>query len=91
MDEFWHVPHFEKMLYDNPQLAIMYLNVFQITGDLRYARVARGILDYLRRDMTHPEGGVYSAEDADSVDPETGKKGVFRCCKKRLYLEIIFA
>jgi len=121
VDEFWHVPHFEKMLYDNPQLALTYLDAFRITlakqrssssngssgssaaavaaadagaalqspiagssadvggssssssagfnadeevlYDPRvYATVVRGVLDYLRRDMTHPEGGLYSAE-----------------------------
>jgi hypothetical protein len=123
VDEFWHVPHFEKMLYDNPQLALTYLDAFRITlakqrasssggssspaaaaapdagaalassltgsnADISsgggvsgtasgsgvstsdevlydprvYATVVRGVLDYLRRDMTHPEGGLYSAE-----------------------------
>jgi hypothetical protein len=50
------------MLYDNGQLAQTYLDAFRVTGDARYARVARGVLDYLRRDMTHPEGGIFSAE-----------------------------
>lgn len=63
VDEFWHVPHFEKMLYDNPQLVLTYLDTFRVTGgEEQYAFVARGVLDYLRRDMTHPEGGIYSAE-----------------------------
>ncbi len=70
VDERWFVPHFEKMLYDQAQLAISYLEAFQITGDPLYAGVARDILDYVLRDMTDPEGGFYSAEDADSViDP----------------------
>ncbi|BDA44314.1 Spermatogenesis-associated protein 20 [Coccomyxa sp. Obi] len=73
VDEHWHVPHFEKMLYDNGQLAQTYLDAYRVTGDPRYARVARGILDYLHRDMTHPDGGFYSAEDADSMD-KAGKK-----------------
>ena len=50
------------MLYDNGQLAQTYLDAYRVTGDARHARVARGILDYLRRDMTHLEGGIYSAE-----------------------------
>ena len=50
------------MLYDGPQLASSYLSAFQATGDRHYAQVARGVLDYLRRDMTHPEGGLFSAE-----------------------------
>ena len=71
VDERWFVPHFEKMLYDQAQLAISYLEAFQITGDPQYAATARGIFDYVLRDMTDPEGGFYSAEDADSViDPE---------------------
>lgn len=74
VDDHWHVPHFEKMLYDNPQLASTYLAAFQITGDVQYAGVARGIFDYLLRDMTHPEGGLFSAEDADSLDPGSGEK-----------------
>jgi len=66
VDGHWHVPHFEKMLYDQAQLASAYLDAFQITGDADFAVTARDILDYVRRDMTSPEGGFYSAEDADS-------------------------
>jgi uncharacterized protein YyaL (SSP411 family) len=66
VDGHWHVPHFEKMLYDQAQLANAYLDAFQITGDADFAATARDILDYVRRDMTSPEGGFYSAEDADS-------------------------
>jgi len=70
VDARWFVPHFEKMLYDQAQLAASYIEAFQITGDAFFASVARDILDYVLRDMTHPEGGFYSAEDADSViDP----------------------
>ena len=67
VDKFWHVPHFEKMLYDQAQLACSYLEAFQITRDPEDEKVARGILDYVRRDMTGKAGGFYSAEDADSV------------------------
>src|SRR5579863_183108 len=71
VDERWFVPHFEKMLYDQAQLAISYLEAFQITGDQQYAETARRIFDYVLRDMTDAAGGFYSAEDADSVvDPE---------------------
>jgi uncharacterized protein YyaL (SSP411 family) len=66
-DKFWHVPHFEKMLYDQAQLAIAYLTAYQITRDPLFEKTARDILDYIRRDMTSREGGFYSAEDADSL------------------------
>jgi hypothetical protein len=71
VDERWFVPHFEKMLYDQAQLARSYLEAFQITGEALYAETARRIFDYVLRDMTSPEGGFFSAEDADSaIDPE---------------------
>ena len=54
VDERWFVPHFEKMLYDQGQLAASYLEAYQITGDQQYADVARGIFDYVLRDMTEP-------------------------------------
>ena len=74
VDERWFVPHFEKMLYDQAQLAISYLGAFQITGERQYAGVAQDIFEYVLRDMTAPDGGFYSAEDADSViDPEEPK------------------
>jgi uncharacterized protein YyaL (SSP411 family) len=70
VDEKWFVPHFEKMLYDQAQLAISYLEAFQITADQGYASIARQIFDYVQRDMTDRAGGFFSAEDADSViDP----------------------
>ena len=66
VDRYWHVPHFEKMLYDQAQLAIAYLDAFQITRDRQYESVARDILDYVARDMASKGGGFFSAEDADS-------------------------
>src|SRR6266436_3594509 len=66
VDRYWHVPHFEKMLYDQAQLAAAYLDAFQITRDRQYESVARDILDYVARDMTSEDGGFFSAEDADS-------------------------
>ncbi len=69
VDRYWHVPHFEKMLYDQAQLAVAYLDAFQITRDRQYESVARDILDYVARDMTSKQGGFFSAEDADSLVP----------------------
>ena len=69
VDRYWHVPHFEKMLYDQAQLAIAYLDAFQITKDKQFETVARDILRYVARDMTSKEGGFFSAEDADSPVP----------------------
>jgi hypothetical protein len=66
VDRYWHVPHFEKMLYDQAQLAVAYLDAFQITRDKQYESVARDIFDYVARDMTSKQGGFFSAEDADS-------------------------
>jgi uncharacterized protein YyaL (SSP411 family) len=76
-DERWFLPHFEKMLYDQAQLADSYLDAYQITHDEFYATTARDILEYVLRDMTGPEGQFYSAEDADSmIDPaEPNRKG----------------
>jgi len=65
-DRQWLVPHFEKMLYDNALLAIAYLEAYQATGNISYARTAEQIFAYVLRDMVSPEGGLYSAEDADS-------------------------
>lgn len=69
-DDRWFVPHFEKMLYDQAQLAVSYLEAWQLSGDEFYAEAARSTLDYVLRDMTDAGGGFYSAEGADSViDP----------------------
>jgi len=75
-DEQWHLPHFEKMLYDNAQLASVYLDAQALITESWPARVAAETLDYMLRDLARPEGGFYSAEDADSyIDKAgTGKK-----------------
>jgi hypothetical protein len=67
VDERWHVPHFEKMLYDQAQLAESYVEAFLVTGDPAFARTARETLDYVLRDMTGSGGAFHSAEDADSA------------------------
>ena len=67
VDERWLVPHFEKMLYDQAQIAVNFLEARQATGDERYAWLARDVLDYVLRDLTSPEGGFHTAEDADSL------------------------
>lgn len=69
-DEYWLVPHFEKMLYDQALTAIAYTETYQATGKPYYADIVRGIFMYVLRDMTSPEGGFYSAEDADSEGVE---------------------
>lgn len=73
VDDQWLIPHFEKMLYDNAILAQCYLEAWQLTKKPLYRQVCEEILAYILRDMTHPEGGFYSAEDADSE----GREGLF--------------
>jgi uncharacterized protein YyaL (SSP411 family) len=73
VDERWLVPHFEKMLYDQAMIAMLYTEAYQDSGKAELAQVAREIFEYVLRDMTAPEGGFYSAEDADSE----GREGMF--------------
>ncbi|MDQ6665066.1 MAG: thioredoxin domain-containing protein [Acidobacteriota bacterium] len=86
VDERWFVPHFEKMLYDQAQLAVSYLEAFQISREPLFSAEARRIFDYVLRDMTDADGGFYSAEDADSVidpaDPHEKGEGAFYIWKQ---------
>jgi uncharacterized protein len=73
VDERWLIPHFEKMLYDNALLAQCYLEAWQMTKQPDYRHICESIFSYILRDMTHPDGGFYSAEDADTE----GEEGLF--------------
>jgi uncharacterized protein YyaL (SSP411 family) len=75
-DAMWLVPHFEKMLYDNALLIMAYTKAFELTGNPFYQSVAEKTILYIQREMTHPDGGFYSAQDADS-DGVEGKYYVF--------------
>lgn len=84
VDPMWHIPHFEKMLYDNAILADAYLQTWRATGRETYRTVVDEILSYILRDMKAPDGGFYSAEDADTL----GVEGLFYTWRKE---EIITA
>jgi uncharacterized protein len=95
VDARWFVPHFEKMLYDQGQLSISYLEAYQITAEPEYADEARRIFDYVLTDMTHRGGGFYSAEDADSVidaaQPHEKGEGAFYVFDHREILAVLGA
>ncbi len=88
VDTYWHIPHFEKMLYDQAQLARAYADAFQLTRDARWEKIARDTLDYVLRDMTDKDGGFYSAEDADSLlahgKPEHGEGAFYVWAKSEI-------
>ncbi|AXR81695.1 thioredoxin domain-containing protein [Natrarchaeobaculum sulfurireducens] len=73
VDRDWTVPHFEKMLYDNAEIPRALLTGYQLTGDERYAEVVRETLEFVERELTHPDGGFFSTLDAQSEDPKTGE------------------
>ena len=86
VDAGWRVPHFEKMLYDQAQLVLAYLEGAQVSGDPFYAEIAEDTLLYVLRQMTDEAGGFYSAEDADSVPPEHAAEGDAHKAEGAFYL-----
>ncbi|MBU0908927.1 MAG: thioredoxin domain-containing protein, partial [Proteobacteria bacterium] len=92
VDEQWRVPHFEKMLYDQALLALAYFEAFQISGDPFFRRIGNETLDYVLRDMTDARGGFFSAEDADSAepdDPQQHGEGAFYTWKAKEITEVL--
>ena len=86
VDAEWRVPHFEKMLYDQAQLVLAYLEGAQISGDTFFSNVAQDTLQYVMRQMTDKGGGFYSAEDADSIPPEDSKDSAAHKSEGAFYL-----
>jgi uncharacterized protein YyaL (SSP411 family) len=86
VDGNWRVPHFEKMLYDQAQLVLAYLEAAQATGEAFFAQIAEDTLQYVRRDLTDAAGGFYSAEDADSVPPEAADDPMARKSEGAFYI-----
>ncbi len=86
VDGEWRVPHFEKMLYDQAQLVLAYLEAAQATGEDFYATVVEDTLQYVLRELTDAQGGFYSAEDADSIPPEEAGKADARKTEGAFYL-----
>lgn len=82
-DQEWQIPHFEKMLYDQALLSRTYCEAYQVTKNEWYADVARGIFNYVMRDMQDKDGGFYSAQDADSYDPDEYEKSLEQTLHKK--------
>jgi uncharacterized protein YyaL (SSP411 family) len=92
VDQQWRIPHFEKMLYDQAQLIVSNLHMYQHSGDSFFAAAAEETIRYVLRDLQHPEGGIYSAEDADSVNPynsEEHGEGAFYLWEEQEIREIL--
>lgn len=87
VDGIWRVPHFEKMLYDNAQLARVYAGAFKLSGDKKYRRVATETLEYVLREMTGPNGEFFSAQDADSE----GIEGKFYVWSEQEFRDVLGA
>jgi len=88
VDKYWHVPHFEKMLYDQAQLVVSYLETYQLTHTAFFADKARDVMEYVLRALSSPEGGFFSAEDADSYlehgKPEHGEGAFYVWSQKEI-------
>ncbi|MFN2353155.1 MAG: thioredoxin domain-containing protein [Desulfopila sp.] len=92
VDRQWRIPHFEKMLYDQAQLVVSYLQMYQHSGDDFFAGVAEETIEYVLRDLQHPDGGLYSAEDADSInpyDPDEKGEGAFYLWQDQEILDVL--
>ncbi len=85
VDRKWLIPHFEKMLYDNAQFILLYLEAYQATKIVRYAEIAKELIQYLEREMISPGGLVYSSQDADSE----GKEGTYFIWDQREIIEVL--
>ena len=92
-DERWHVPHFEKMLYDQGQLVNSYLDAYQLTGDEFYSDNVKDVLNYISKNLTDENGGFYSAEDAESATdpdkPDIKAEGAFYIWSKSELMELL--